>query len=52
MPLRIKGNNTIVTRTTMPAQQQQGCLHINNGNNAIVMRVTIAIVTIAKTPAH
>jgi hypothetical protein len=35
-----------------PAQQRQGCLHINNGNNAIVMRVTIAIATMAKTPEH
>jgi hypothetical protein len=34
--MRIKGNNTIVMKATMPAQQQQGCLHIGNGNNAIV----------------
>jgi hypothetical protein len=49
---RIKGNNAIVTRAIAPAQQQQGRLHIDNGNNAIVMRVTIAIATTAKMPAH
>jgi hypothetical protein len=36
----------------MPAQQWQGCLHIHNGNDAIVMRATIAIATMAKMPAH
>jgi hypothetical protein len=51
-PLQIKGNDAIVTRVTMPAHLQQGRLCINNGNNAIVMRATIAIVTTAKTPAH
>jgi hypothetical protein len=52
MPLQIKGNNTIVTRTTTPAWQQQGHLHIDNGNNTIVMMPTIAIATMAKMPAH
>jgi hypothetical protein len=51
-PSRIKGNNAINTRPTMPAQQQQGCLHIDNGNNAIVMRAAIAITATAKMPAH
>ncbi len=51
-PLQIKGNNAIVTRAMMPAQLWQGHLHINNGNNAIVMRATIAIATTAKTPVH
>jgi hypothetical protein len=50
--LRIKGNNAIVTRVTMPAQQWQGPLRINNGNDAIVMRATIDIATLAKMPAH
>jgi hypothetical protein len=49
MPLLIKGNNTIVMRATTPSQQWQGCLRINNSDDAIVMRVTIAIATIAKT---
>jgi hypothetical protein len=52
MLLRIKGNNAIVTRATMPAQQLQGRLRINNGNKAIVMRATIAIATTGKPPAH
>ncbi len=34
------------------AQQWRRRLHINDGNNAIVMRVIIAIATMAKTPAH
>jgi hypothetical protein len=51
-PSQIKGNNTIVPRATTPAWQRQGCLCINNGNDPIVMRATIAITTIAKTPAH
>jgi hypothetical protein len=34
------------------AQQWWRCLHINNGNNTIVMRGTIAIATTAKIPAH
>jgi hypothetical protein len=49
---RIKGKNTIVTRETIPAQWQQGRLRINSGNNAIIMRATIAIATTAKTPVH
>jgi hypothetical protein len=52
MPLLIKSNSAIVTRAMTPAQQQQGRLHIDNGNNTIIMRATIAIVTTAKTPAH
>jgi hypothetical protein len=51
-PPQIKGNDAIVTRATTPAQQWQGRLCINNGNNAIVMRATITITTMAKTPAH
>ncbi len=52
MPSQIKSNNTTITRAMTPAQQQQGCLGINNGNNAIVMRATIAIVMMAKKPVH
>jgi hypothetical protein len=52
MPLWIKGDNAIVTRAMLLAQQQQGCLRIDNGNNAMVMRATIAIATMAKMPAH
>jgi hypothetical protein len=52
MPSWIKGNNAIVTRVMMPSWQWQGPLCINNGNNAIVMRVTIAIMTTVKMPAH
>jgi hypothetical protein len=52
MPSWIKGNNTIVTMATMPAWWWQGRLRINNGNNTIVMRVTIAMATMAKMPAH
>ncbi len=52
-----KGNNAIVdqgqwhhfTRAMSPTWQWQGCLCINNGNNAIIMRGTIAIATPAKT---
>jgi hypothetical protein len=51
-PSRIKGDNTIIKRATMPAWQCQGCLRINNGNNTIVMRATIAIATTAKRPVH
>ncbi len=42
-PSRIKGKDTIVTRVTTPAWRQLGCLHINNGNDTIIMRATIAI---------
>jgi hypothetical protein len=49
MPLQIKGNNAIVMRATTPSQWWQRCLHIDNCNDAIVMRVTIAIATTAKT---
>ncbi len=49
---RIKGNKAIVTRATMSSWQQQGCLHINNSNNTIITRATIAIATTAKRPAH
>ncbi len=52
MPLRIKGNNAIVTRTMTPAWQWQGRLRIDNGNNAIIMMATIAIATKAKMPVH
>jgi hypothetical protein len=51
-PLQIKGNNAIVTRATMPAWQWQGCLHIDNSINAIVMRATIAIAKMVKMHAH
>ncbi len=40
------------TRATMLAWQQQRCLRINNGNYAIMTRVTIAITTMAKMPMH
>ncbi len=36
----------------MSSQQQQGCLCIDNGNDVIVMRVTIAVATMAKMPVH
>ncbi len=49
---RIKGNAAIVMRAMMPAQWQQGHLRIDNGNKAIVMRQKIAMVTMAKMPAH
>jgi hypothetical protein len=54
MPLRIKikGNEATVTRAMTPAQQQQGCLRINDGDNTIMMRATIAIAMTEKTPAH
>jgi hypothetical protein len=52
MPLRIKGNNAIVTRAMTPSLQRQGRLCINNGNDAIIIRVKIAIATMAKNPAH
>jgi hypothetical protein len=51
-PSWIKGNNAIVTRKTTLSQRQQGCLRINNGNDTIIMRATIAMATVAKTPAH
>jgi hypothetical protein len=44
-----KGNDAIVSRAKTPSPQQQGCLCINNGNNAIVIRGKIAIATTAKT---
>jgi hypothetical protein len=34
------------------AQQRQRCLRIYDGNNTIMTRATIAIATMAKTPAH
>jgi hypothetical protein len=49
MLLWIKGDNAIVMRATMPSIRWQGCLPINNGNNTIVMRVTIAFATVATT---
>jgi hypothetical protein len=52
MLLRIKGNNAIFMRATTPYWRWQGCLHTNNGNNAIIMRVTISTITTAKMPAH
>jgi hypothetical protein len=52
MPSRIKDNDTNVTRATLPAQHWQGCLHIDNSNYTIVMRVTIAIGMMEKTPVH
>jgi hypothetical protein len=48
-PLRIKGNNAIVTRETTPSRHQQGRLCIDNGNDAIIIRAKIAIGTMAKT---
>jgi hypothetical protein len=39
-------------RATTLVQQRQRCLHINNSNNTIVMRATIAIATMAKRPTH
>jgi hypothetical protein len=51
-PLWIKGNNAVVTREMTPSQQQQGHLCIDNSNNAIVIRVKIAITTMAKNPVH
>jgi hypothetical protein len=49
MPLRIMGNNAIVTRAMTPSQQRQGRLHINSGNNSIITRATIAITTTVET---
>jgi hypothetical protein len=40
------------TRVTMQAQQQRRCLRINDGNNAIMIRATLAIAKIAKLLAH
>jgi hypothetical protein len=50
--IKIKGNQATVTRSMTPAQQQQGCMRINDGDNTIMMRVTIAIAMTEKTPAH
>jgi hypothetical protein len=50
--IKIKGNEATVTRAMTPAQQQQGCLRINNCDNTIMMRATIAIVMTEKTPVH
>jgi hypothetical protein len=50
--LQIKGNSTIVTRAAMQARQQQGQLRIDNGNNAILVRPTIAMVMMAKMSPH
>jgi hypothetical protein len=50
--LWINGDDTIVTRAITPAWQRQGCLRINNGYNAIVMRETIIIAMVAKMPVH
>ncbi len=43
--LQIKSNGANVTRVTSPAQQLNGRLHIDNGDQAIVMRAAIAIAT-------
>jgi hypothetical protein len=51
-PLEIKGDSAIVTRATMLAWQWQGRLRIDNGHDAIIMRATIAIATMAKMPSH
>jgi hypothetical protein len=51
-PSQIKSNDSIVIRSTMSAQWQQGLLCIDNGSEAIVVRITIAMVTMAKTPGH
>jgi hypothetical protein len=51
-PLQIKSNNAIVTRAMTPAQQCQGRLRIDNGNDANVMRAAISIAMMAKRPAH
>jgi hypothetical protein len=48
-PLRIKGNNAIVMRAKTPSPQRQGCLCINNGDNAIGIREKFVIATMAKT---
>jgi hypothetical protein len=53
-------NNTVLdlgwyaigTRAMMPTWQQQGPLHFNKGNNAIVMRATITMAVTAKMPVH
>jgi hypothetical protein len=52
IPSRIKGNIVIVMRATTPAWQRQGCPRSNDSNNAIIMRATFAIATMAKTPVH
>jgi hypothetical protein len=44
-----KGNNAIITRVKTPSPQWQGCLCINNGNHAIIIRANIAIMTTTKT---
>jgi hypothetical protein len=51
-PLWIKGDKGIITRAMMSSWWRQGRLCINNGNNAIITRTTIAIMTMAKMPAH
>jgi hypothetical protein len=48
MLLQIKDNDAIVMRAMTPSIQWQECLPINNRNTTIVMRVTIAISTMAK----
>ncbi len=52
MPSWIKGDDAIITRATMSAQQQQGHLRIDNSDNTIIMRPTIAMAMMAKMPAH
>jgi hypothetical protein len=52
MPSRIMGKDAIVTRALTPAWWQKGLLRINNGNDAIIMRATIAIAMTAMTPVH
>jgi hypothetical protein len=51
-PSWIKDNDAIITRVTTPAWWWQGHLRIDNNNITVVMRVTIAIAMMAKTPAH
>jgi hypothetical protein len=52
MPKWYKGNDAIFAMATTPPQQWQGCLHIDNGNNVIIMRTKIAMVMMAKMHAH
>jgi hypothetical protein len=52
VPSWTKGDNAVVMRATTPSQQWLKCLCIDNSNNAIVMRATLAIMTMAKMPAH
>ncbi len=51
-PLQIKGDDAVVTKAMTPPQQRQGRLHIDNGDNTIVIKATIAIATTTKMPAH